>query len=380
MTQHNQIYNTHDVIFEKGDEGTCAYIVNSGQVEIFVEQAGVITPLALLGPGEFLGEMAIIDGQRRSASARATQPTQLTSITREQVSERIQQADSVVRHLIRILVKRLRVHNTHELQIAEKPYESEQVIEKMQFESELLQALEKNELHMNYQPIVDLTNLRTAGYEALVRWKSPTRGPVRPDIFMGLAEETSLILPIGSWIIEQCVRDLSELHKKFPNNPNLYISINISGKQFEHENFCNILEAAVQKYGVSRSTVYLEITERVLMTGGAALLRLEQLNQLGYRILLDDFGTGYSSLSYLVDLPLHILKIDQSFVRKALTDPKSLSLCKCIANIARDLQLKTVAEGLETQEYVELMQQMGCNFGQGYHFSKPLPFSEIIPT
>lgn len=381
---HVVLFSDAEVIFDKGDEGNCAYIIDRGRIEIFLVDGGTNTPVAILGPGEIFGEMAIVDGSPRSAGARAVGDCSLTVVSKDQLYERIESADPVVRLLVRMLIKRIRENNeklishktpvaANDVNVTENPDEA--VINKIRFEKELNEALKANEFVMHYQPIINLKSNEIAGFEALIRWDSPQHGLVRPDLFMGLAEETSLIVPISDWVFDESCKSLKLLSEKFPQE-NLFMSINISGKQFSDPDFFDKMLAVVKKHGVQPSQIKLEVTETLLVEGDFVKILIDKCRELGFNVSLDDFGTGYSSLSYLSDFSFDNLKIDKSFVKKMGADNKTAVIVQSIVSMSKGLEVPVIAEGIETLEDLTSLTSLGCEYGQGYYFSKPVAFSE----
>lgn len=368
-------------VFRQNEEADCAYIIESGKVSVLIEHPQEKI-LASFSAGEIFGEMAIIDGGFRSASARADDETVLTPVSNLQVQDRVSAADPIVRMLLMLLLKRVRTNNNGARLDSSVSLLSSQnfqdsnteVIDKMRFEKELILALQHNQFVLHYQPIMNLQNDRLVGYEALIRWKSPERGLVPPLKFLKVAEETSLMIPIGKWVIEQATKDLKRF-QSLANYP-ISMSVNVSAQQFQNKNFLEDLESAVQTAKVSRESVHLEITEGVMMSGGESQMCMQRLAALNYQTSLDDFGTGYSSLSYLTDWKFNYLKIDQSFVRKMLQDERAFFLCKTIVALAKEMQLQVIAEGIETQPQLEKLKSIGCHFGQGFLFSKALPIEQ----
>ena len=392
-------FNKGEVIFNEGDEGDCAYLIDSGRVEILVEGLdGEKTPVAILGVGDIFGEMSIIDGADRTATAIALDSCELVEVSKEQLNERIEDADPVVRFLLSILLNRLRetlkdssdptrtnlpadALSTNIINLSDYKTNAD-VVEKIKLEKSLKNALDANEFRIHYQPIVDLKTNEIAGFEALMRWHNPDRGIVRPDIFMGIAEETSLIVPIGHWIIKRTLRDFAKLKQNLKAEgaykKRLFLSVNIAAKQFNDPNLFDVINQTANYYGVRPSEIKLEITERVLLGGTFVYDWIKKARAMGYSVALDDFGTGYSSLSYLANLEVNNLKIDKSFVEKMIKDPKSKSIVKSLLLMAKDLNLSVIAEGVETQEEWELLTKFGCTFIQGYYFSKPIPMADIF--
>lgn len=378
--QANQRYSAGSIIFNEGDNGNCAYLIESGRVEIFVNKNDQELPLGLLGPGEIFGEMAIIDNEPRSASARATENVTLTVIAREQVYDRVNKADNVIRLLIQILMNNLRKNNKKSGQfltdnLSQKDF-SKAAIERMKLESDVQTALLKNEFQLHYQPIVDLSNAEIKGFEALIRWFNPKRGLIRPDMYMDVIEDSALIIPLGYWIIETAMRDIEYIRKT--TNQDLFMSINVSTKQFTDPSFVVNIEKIRKRYDVEAHHIKLEVTERILVEGEETHTMMSQCRELGYLISIDDFGTGYSSLSYLIKMNVDAIKIDRTFVSKMLLDHKTYAIIKSIMTISKGLGITSIAEGIENAEEAVILKKIGCDFGQGYLYSRPVSIGDII--
>ena len=216
-----------------------------------------------------------------------------------------------------------------------------------------------------------------AGFEALLRWRHAELGMIPPQSFIGLAEETALIVPIGRWVLEQACHDLVRFQAHARDD--LSMSVNVSGRQFSEPMFIGELENVITETGIDPETLKLEITESVLMDHRSEPLRwIEHCKRLGTQIALDDFGTGFSSLSYLVSFPIDILKIDRSFVAAMHEDPRSLKVVRMINHLAHSMDLDVVAEGIEEPEQHNALANMGCELGQGFLFSKAVRFDEAI--
>ena len=241
-----------------------------------------------------------------------------------------------------------------------------------QIETDLSRAVERAELFLEYQPIVVLETGRIAGFEALLRWQHPTLGMISPPDFITVAEATGAIVPIGEWVLEESCRQTREWQKSCPQNPPLYISVNLSVKQFTQPNLVEQVAIALHNAGLDPSSLKLEITESMLMSADAAIRMLSQLNALGVGISIDDFGTGYSSLSYLHRLPIGNLKIDRSFVISMSANRESFEIVRTIITLAQSLNLTIVAEGIETNEQLQMLRDLNCQYGQGHFFSKAL--------
>jgi diguanylate cyclase (GGDEF)-like protein/PAS domain S-box-containing protein len=239
-------------------------------------------------------------------------------------------------------------------------------------QSDLSHAIERAELVLEYQPIVALETGKIAGFEALLRWQHPTLGLVPPPDFISVAEATGAIVPIGEWVLHEGCRQIREWQKSCPQNPPLYISINLSVKQLAQPDLVEQVAVAVHKAGLDPVNLKLEITESMLMNSEAAIRMLSHLHALGVGISIDDFGTGYSSLSYLHRLPISTLKIDRSFVSSMSQGKESFEIVRTIITLAQSLNLSVVAEGIETNDQLEKLTELKCVYGQGHFFSKAL--------
>ncbi len=248
-----------------------------------------------------------------------------------------------------------------------------QAMARLQLESDLRRALERQELQVYYQPIVSLNNSRIIGFEALVRWQHPQKGFVSPASFIPVAEETGLIIPLDLWVLRQACQQIRTWQLKFPLNPPLTISVNLSGKHLAQPDVVEKIEEILQQIGFDARTLKLEITESVLVENGvAATAILKQLKALGIGLSIDDFGTGYSSLSYLHRLPIDTLKIDRSFINDVDCDPEKMEIIRTVVGLAWNLSMDIVAEGVETKKQMYQLQALRCEYGQGYLFSKPV--------
>ena len=245
-------------------------------------------------------------------------------------------------------------------------------VARLQIETDLRQAMKQKEFTLHYQPIISMKTGKITAVEALIRWQHPERGIIPPLEFIPTAEETGLIMPMGEWVILEATHQLSRWQEKFPSDPPLNVSVNISCKQLL-PNLVTYIKDVLQKTGLKPSSLILEITESILMESAEMIApMLIQLKGLGVKLHIDDFGTGYSSLSYLHRFPVDVLKIDRSFVARIGADGDNLEIVKAIATLAHSLEMKVVAEGVETEEQIERLKEMKCEFMQGYFYSKPL--------
>jgi len=235
-------------------------------------------------------------------------------------------------------------------------------------ENDLRRAIERGEFQVYYQPVIDLSNEDITGFEALLRWNHPARGLVFPGDFIGCAEETGLIVPIGEWVLREACTQMRRWHEKYPSSGQLTISVNLSGKQFSHP---ALIGKALRDSALAPSSLKLEITESVIMEDPLAASKLlEQFQRQEVQSYVDDFGTGYSSLSYLHRFPMSALKIDRSFVTNIGPGGENAAIVQTIVTLAHNLGMSVIAEGVETAAQLEILRQMGCEYGQGFYFSR----------
>lgn len=252
------------------------------------------------------------------------------------------------------------------------------VLERMRIETELVHAFEAREFTLHYQPIIALKEGRLTGFEALLRWNHAEIGMIPPITFIPIAEETRLIIPMGIWILREACQQLRKWQDRYPSTPSLTMSVNISSVQFEHPDFIRQVEGILDETGVSPSDLILEITERVIIDDDQKAGQIvTNLKDLGVRVHIDDFGTGYSALGYLQRFPIDHIKMDRSFVNKINGDDENVEIIKAVLNLARDLKIGVIAEGIETENQLRILQRLDCAFGQGYLLSRPVDSGAI---
>jgi len=251
-------------------------------------------------------------------------------------------------------------------------------IARLRMENDLRRALERDQLRLEYQPVVSLKNLSIVGVEALLRWRHPDRGEIPPSEFIPIAEENGLIEPIGRWVLENACRQAAEWYAARPDSAPIAMSVNLSAVQVARRTLPDVVAAALASTGLDPGCLSLEITETVMVRDADALSEiLQALKALGVRLVLDDFGTGYSSLSYLTRLPLDVLKVDRSFVDGLGNEPRDTAITETIIAMSRALSLDVVAEGVETAAQMNELNRLGCTLAQGFHFSRAVPALEI---
>ena len=243
----------------------------------------------------------------------------------------------------------------------------------LQLENDLRRAVERGEFEVYYQPIVSLEGERKiTGLEALVRWHHPERGLVSPQDFISVAEDTGQIIYLGNWVLEQACRQMKSWQEQYPLYRDLNLSVNLSGKQFLQSNLVEQINGVLQRTGFNPRKLQLEITESVVIENTEIVTdTLMRLHNLGIQLSMDDFGTGYSSLSYLHNFPIDVLKIDRSFISKQGGNSQS-QIVSTIITLARNMGLKVVAEGVETEEQLAHLRDLQCAYGQGFLFSCPI--------
>jgi EAL domain-containing protein (putative c-di-GMP-specific phosphodiesterase class I) len=246
-------------------------------------------------------------------------------------------------------------------------------LELLHLESDLRQAIERQEFFLHYQPIVSLVTGKLVGFEALIRWQHPERGLVSPQEFISIAEDIGLIVPIGEWVMHQACQQMREWQLKFPLAANLKISVNLASQQIKEAKLIERIDRVMAETGLDGSFLKLEITESMLLNNTEATINmLSEIRARKIQLSIDDFGKGYSSLSYLHRFPINTLKIDGSFVSQMNYDPENFEIVRTINTLAHNLGLDVTAECVETATEFSQLKALGCEFGQGYFFSKPL--------
>lgn len=385
-------------IFDRGDPGDFAYMIDAGYVEISSNSSGSKNILAVLGPGEIFGEMALIDGRPRSASAIAMHEVKLIPIPRDQLLQELDLASPVARLIMIASISRLR-----SLQIAGQQEPDQSTIKvgqsdqeagvidaarmsasqqlKLRFDME--RAIAKEQFSLVYQPIISLNDGRLAGIEALVRWPNSTGPAVMPDKFIPIAEQSGMIVPLGSWVLKSALQALTlmeqKLSSKHSDSSGIFVSINVSPRQLENEDNVEQLAILIEQSSIDPDRIKLEITEQALLIDPRmATIGLARLKETGASIAIDDFGTGYSSLSYLHRFPLDTLKIDRSFISRIVEDQNRQRIVAAIISLARELNLDVVAEGVEELDEANWLRSQACRYAQGYLISKPVPIGAAL--
>jgi diguanylate cyclase (GGDEF)-like protein len=261
-------------------------------------------------------------------------------------------------------------------------YEPKQATEarrRFSIETELRRALDKDQLKLFYQPLIDLKSGQVAGFEALARWNHEDRGEISPTEFIPVAEESGLILHLGRWAMDKAAQTLADWDKEVGERLPLYVGVNLSAIQVARDDIAGMVESALKSSGLSGDRLTLELTESSIVQDPARATRVfDALKALDATVAMDDFGTGYSSLAYLQRLPIDVLKIDKSFVSGMMVDPDAVAIVRAVLSLAEALGMSTTAEGIETVELATTLATLGCASGQGYYFAKPLEPSAAL--
>jgi EAL domain-containing protein (putative c-di-GMP-specific phosphodiesterase class I) len=381
-----------DVIFRQGEPGRCAYIIESGRVEIVLARPdGKVYSLGFRGAGSIIGEMSIFDQGSRIASVRAVSDCTLVEITSAQFNYRLSNADPVLRTIFEVVLARYRetliraeiLGDDELLDRLARPdgdlFSESYAVASLRMASDLGSALKNGQLSLAYQPIVDLPSNRTIGFEALARWLHPQQGFISPSLFIPVAEEGGLIEQVSEWVLGKACETMHFISSVFDVHNRPYLSINFSAEDFSSSMLTKRVSDTLHMNNVRPQDIQLEITERVLMKKPeVAKTCLSYFRDSGMRIAIDDFGTGYSSLNYLHNFPIDTLKIDRSFVGNIIESQRSLDLVRSIVGIGKNLNMAVIAEGVETWEQARALSELGCDHAQGYYFSEPITEYQLM--
>lgn len=388
-TLDRQVLVKNEVIFRNGETGDCAYLIEDGQVEILIETEVGEQRVGLISKGELFGEIALIDHEPRTATARAVEKTVLIPIPRQLVDNLLKKSDPILRHLLSVILERFRnmrgtspestLRTTEEIssRMQQRIAVKGEATQKLSLAHDIRRALSRNEFQLYYQPICNLGDGKIAGYEALIRWNHPSNGLVMPMDFLWLAEQTGLMSELGLWTLERACRDW-QLLRKHTSVDNPFVSVNFSASQLLGGFFADDVKEVVERYNMPPSELKMELTETVVVESPElAMIILNNIIELGITLALDDYGTGYSSLDSLQKYPLATLKLDRGFIAPMLAAEQSFAIVRSSIELAHSLGMKVVAEGIETQDVSDALLQLGCEYGQGWLFGKPAPLEKL---
>jgi diguanylate cyclase (GGDEF)-like protein/PAS domain S-box-containing protein len=293
------------------------------------------------------------------------------------VTDRVSQADDIMRNADLALHTAKHSRRGNYVQFEISMHDS--ALRRIELGAELAHAIENDELQLYYQPTMNIETGELEGVEALLRWAHPEKGFIPPNDFIPIAEESGLIVPIGTWVLRQACNELAKWQVRYPARRALKMNVNLSGRQLDQPDVVEVVKGIVEASGIHPGSLVLEMTESVLMENKSdTIVKMNSLVEMGCQLAIDDFGTGYSSLSYLRQFPIGILKIDRSFVMGLGAEDRreETALVQAIVDLAATLQLRTVAEGIETQTQLDELRRMGCDVGQGYLLARPAPAEE----
>lgn len=386
-------FKAGEIIMRQGDAGTCAYIIESGRVEIIVETSDkTCQRVGSRGTGAMIGEMAIIDEAPRTATVRAIEDCKLLEITKDNFSQRLENADPVLRMAMQVIITRYRdilkraqiigepPRSVLDAETQEQDYaESSNALETVKISSDFEAALENGEITLHYQPITNIKTGRIGGFEALMRWIHPERGFISPAVFIPIIEDSGLIVRASQWALKESLGALKRIEAATDIEDDLFMSVNFSSQDFSDPGFVNSIYDAISIHDIKPKQLHIEITERLLMgQPDKAQETLEMCRKAGMSISIDDFGTGYSSLSYLHAFPIDTLKVDRSFVMNMTADKGSRELVKSIIGLGKNLNMKIIAEGVEEEAELNILKELNCDMVQGYYYCRPLPEEDAV--
>ncbi len=374
-----------EVLYRQGEVSDCAWLLESGTVELVSVTGRRVASHGVFGPGELIGELGLLDGTPRSATAPARSDAVLLAIGREQFVERLQGCDPILRTLVESLLQRTRGLVASLPADGHLPAEDlacDDVVEragidKIRLEAQLRDAVANGTLDVRYQPIYDIAARRVAGYEALVRWELPGRGAVSPAEFIALAEETSLIVPVGEYVLERVVAALVALRERGVD-PLPSIAVNLSARQLVEPGMARQVVARVQSAGLPPGALKLEVTESRMLDYGPVAAVMAHCREQGVPFALDDFGTGYSNLTHLHALDFEYIKVDQAFARHMFDSPRAMRMVEAIVAMSHGLGAKVICEGVETREQLARLREIGVEFAQGYLVGKAAPVEAVL--
>lgn len=383
-----EVFEAGQHIFEYGDEGDCAYLIEEGIVEVFILEQGRERRIKLIGKGELFGEVSLLDRQPRTATVRVIEKAVLVPIPRKLVDGLLEKSDPILRHLLLVILERFREKVNDALESSTKaelsPEHSSlrrtakgEATQKIAIAHGMLRALSHDEFHLHYQPICDLADGQTVGFEALLRWHHPTEGVIQPKDFLWIAEQTGFIREIGMWALDRACRDWPEL-RKCTNLDAPFISVNLSANQLNDEMLVENIKAIIEKHKMNPTELKLELTETAMVASPEIALNImNRLIELGCGIALDDYGAGHSGLGQLQRYPISTVKIDAAFINSIDDSVQSQEIVRSTLALARSLGMKVVAEGIERKDIRVILLGMGCEIGQGWLFGYPSSLQEL---
>ncbi|HET9835690.1 MAG TPA: EAL domain-containing protein [Rhodanobacteraceae bacterium] len=384
MTIRRELF-AGEVLYSQGEPSDCAWLIERGTMELVSVHGRRETRRGVLGPGELLGEIGLLDGSPRTDTATAQDDTALLAIEPDQFRERLEEGDAVVRALVDSL---LRYKQSVIASLpADAPLPAEDVacddpaersgIEKIRLEAHLRDALDQGTLEVRYQPIYDIVEARVAGYEALVRWELPGRGAVSPAEFIKLAEETSLIVPVGEYVLDRVIEVLATLHKN-GGEPLPNIALNLSARQLVEPGTARAIIERVHDAQLPAGMLKLEVTESRMLDYGPVAAVMKHCRGHGIPFALDDFGTGYSNLTHLHRLEFEYIKMDQAFARQMFDSPRAMAIVETVVAMAHGLGAAVICEGVEDVRQLQRLRELNVRYAQGYLIGQAAPAERVV--
>src|SRR5690606_1935617 len=374
-----------EILFRQGEPAGCAWLVEKGELLLQVESDNGPQPPRLFGPGELIGELALLDGAPYRATAIARGDAVLLAIDAQQFDQRIEASDPIVRAMIDSLRSRMRALRQAcpsgiALPLEDTPCDDPEEragIAKIHFETQLREALDRQSLEVHYQPIYDLQAGRVGGYEALVRWKHEDLGQVSPAEFIQLAEETSLIVPLGEYVLDRAIDVLRGLHARHGDAlPS--IAVNLSARQLVQPGMARQVVARAERAGLPKGALKLEVTESRMLDYAPVAAVMQHCRSQGIPFALDDFGTGYSNLTHLHELEFEYIKVDQAFCRHMNDSPRAMAIVEAIVAMAHRMGAQVIMEGVETAQQLAELRRMGVRHAQGWLVGKAQPQESVL--
>jgi len=386
-----------EVLYRQGEPCGCAWLLESGQVELVSVHGRRTMRLGVLGAGELAGELGLLDGAPHGATATALGPCRLLAIERAQFIERLQAADPILRTFVDSLLQRTRgleaslradaatvadavqaacTHGSGGATSAAEADPRRRGVDRIRLEAQLREALAAGTLEVRYQPVYELVARRVRGYEALVRWSLDGR-PVSPSEFIQLAEETSLIMPVGDYVFDRAFELLQALRER-GTDPLPTVAVNLSARQLAEPGMARRIAARVERARVPPGALGLEVTESRMLDYAPVAAAMAECRAHGLAFALDDFGTGYSNLAHLHALEFESVKVDQAFVQRMFESARAMRMLEAAVAMAHALDAKATCEGVETPAQLARLRELGVDRVQGYLIGQAVPAAAVL--
>ena len=374
-----------DILYREGDPPDSGYVVASGEIVLFNSTLGRRIDCERRGSGSIVGELSILTGQPRAVTVEAVTHCRIFRISAKQILTRYNKLDPVLRACIETsILFAATFTKTLTDQASDAPLvpgtlqNADWLIEQCKFEADIYRAFESEQFTMVYQPIVTLADGSVAGAESLMRWQHPEQGEISPSRFIPAAETMGSIKELTEFAVAEACAALLRMQQMSALPEGFFLSVNVSGQDVARPGFVDFVSLMLERHGLAPGSLRLELTESDLIADpDTAAVNLSRLRHLGCGLSIDDFGTGYSNPAYLKSLPLSAIKIDRTFASEARTESVSRSIVRMLLGLGREMGVDMIAEGLETAEDVQALRELGCAFGQGFVFHKPMAEADL---